>query len=192
MDNIHNKPKCSDTIRKVHDKLEIFGYNMLYHSKYDNILCKTSDVTAESVEEILDNNSDDEKSAVYIIRKKCSMVQTGNCSATISNSICSHTGCKLPSKHCPMYNQNTGNIGGGNNSNTSGDNSSKDESSISNSELLEALYNYLIRIRPTDTYNGIFLHAIMLNNETCDLKMTFNYGDDAVQEIVDTVIFLTT
>lgn len=192
--NIH---KCSETVRKVNDKLIDLGYNILYNSTYDNILCKTSDVTAESIAELNKNNSDNDEAQVYIIRKKCSMLNTGTCTSTIAGGTCIQTGCKLPSTHCPMYNQNqnTGNNTAGNGNNT-GNNSTNSSGENNDNEdgLLDTLHcnNYLIRIRPTDTYNGIFLHAIMLNNETCDLKMTFDYGSQGVRDVVDTVIFLTT
>lgn len=190
-----NTLKCKDTVRKINDKLVALGYNILYNSNYSNILCKTSDVTAESIAALNKNNgSTSDDAQVYIIRKKCSMLQTGTCSSTITGGTCMQTGCKLPSVHCPMYNgNNNSNIGTNTGNNTGSSNDSEVEGDITTEELLEALTvgNYLIRIRPTDTYNGVFLHAIMLHNETCDLKMTFDYGDKAVQEVVDTVIFLT-
>lgn len=186
--------KCKDTIKKINDKLSTLGYNILYNKTCDNILCKTSDVTAESISALNNKNNNSSDAQVYIIRKNCSKLLTGTCTSTITGGTCMQTGCKLPSVHCPMYNGNNNSNQGG--STTTPDNNENNDvdNDITNAELLEALANdnYLIRILPTDIHNGVFLHAIMLHNETCDFKMTFEYGDKAVTEVVDTVIFLTT
>ena len=92
----------------------------------------------------------------------CSLSRS-NCNITIDSDCPYQSGC-TDIQNCPLHNTN-------NNS-----------SSISGSS------DCLFRIRPTDTYNGIFLHAIKLNGETCDLKITFN--SNTVEEIVETINYL--
>ena len=89
------------------------------------------------------------------------------------NHSCTHSGnCHIDHSKCPICGNNNGN-------NTSGIPSDIQKERLS-----------LFRIRPTDTYNGIFLHAIILYGEECDLKMTFGYDDESISQIIETIKFL--
>lgn len=94
-----------------------------------------------------------------------------NAAGSITNGSCTCSGnCTIESKNCPVCN---GTANSGNNTSDSNNNSV-----------------CLFRIRPTDIYNGIFLHAITLYNEECDLKMTFGYDTEAINQIMAVLNFL--
>lgn len=93
----------------------------------------------------------------------CALSRT-NCNISADSDCPYQNGC-TDIGNCPLHNNNANN----NSSNKNGSDS-------------------LFRIRPTDTYNGIFLHAIKLNGETCDLKITFN--PDTVDEVIETINYL--
>lgn len=96
-----------------------------------------------------------------------------NSNASISGNTCScHSECSSTSSHmCPL-NKNNGN-----------NNMANIIKPFSKGECL-------FRLSPTDTYNGIFLHAIIIHNESTDLKMTFGYDDKGVIQMVETINFL--
>lgn len=93
----------------------------------------------------------------------CSLSRA-NCNITADSDCPYQNGC-ADIANCPLHNMN--------NNNSSSTNTGSD---------------CLFRIRPTDTYNGIFLHAIKLNGEICDLKITFE--SDTVEEIIDIISYL--
>lgn len=177
----YNRVNCDKALKNVYEKLNSLGYKILYRDK--NILIKTSDVTEESIKSLTgaDNNTEE---TIRIIRKNCSKLNTGVCTATIQEKVCSQTGCKLPSTHCPMYN---GNGSGGTTNPGDGSDSS---------DTADKLYtndNYLIRVCVSDLLTGLFLHVLMIHNEECDFKMNFNLKNDSlVQDIIDIIVFLTT
>ena len=179
-----NPVRCDELLKNIYEKLNSLGYKILYIDK--NLLIKTSDVTEESIKSLTGSGNIEEET-IRIIRKNCSKLNTGICTATIQGKVCSQTGCTLPSTHCPMYNGNGDNSGDTfNPGNNDGDSSDNVEKSFIND-------NYLIRVCVNDLSSGLFLHVEMLHNEECHFKMNFTLKNNLlVQNIVDIIIFLAT
>ena len=98
-----------------------------------------------------------------------------SCPAVTSNaSCCSHSTCTLPIQ-CELHRNN------GNNSND--ENTTTESNTISSDDSL-------FRIVPTDIYDGLFLHVIKLHGEVCELKMSFDYSDEGITELIDVLLFL--
>lgn len=155
-----DKLKCLACIDKISTKLGNLGLSFFMTSDRKNILCKTYGTV--SFDGIVNNES--------------SNTGATTCPHSTSSS-CPHTVCKYPKASCHYHNAH--NIG--NNSNNTDDDTNK---------LPDKFTGCLFRITPTDIYNGIFLHAIKLHGETCDLKMTFNYDEAGATELVNIIKFL--
>ena len=126
-----------------------------------NILCVNDDILIKTPRRSTLNT------AAVATKYSCPV----NSAGSIMYGSCTCSGnCTIESKNCPVCN-GTANSGNSNFINASNGNS-------------------LFRIRPTDIYNGIFLHAITLYSEECDLKMTFGYDSVAVTQIINVLNFL--
>lgn len=170
-----NVVECKDCIRRIKKKLEDTGYNIIVIN--DDILCKTP---KKSTQVTTGGTLATYTSSRALSGTTCPL-NTAGCIHSNGKS-CTHSGaCHVDSSKCPIHgNNNNSNSNTGNNSN-------------SNEGTLEAISSYsdfLFRIRPTDIYNGIFLHAIILHGEHCDLKMTFSYDTDKVNDIINVINFL--
>lgn len=97
------------------------------------------------------------------------------CPSMTVDGKCPHTSCKYPNASCHIH--NTGNMSGSN------------DTTLLPS-VLETCGCSLFRIMPTDIHSGIFLHVIKLHGEMCELKMTFDYTDTGVTELVNIIKFL--
>lgn len=166
--------ECKDCIRRIKRKLEDNGYNILKVD--DNILCKTPKVLTQ-------NNTE-------VITYASSRTVTGTtCPVNMNGCIhpnktsCTYTGnCTVDSSKCPIH---------GNNNNNNSDNSGSSSNTGNNTSGINNNSECLFRIMPTDIYNGVFLHAIILRGEHCDLKMTFIYDEDnTVKDVIDVINFL--
>ena len=163
-----NKAKeCMNKIKRRLEELKI-NFIMTTANNRDNILCKIPG---------LSDNSNDTK----VVTTGATLPAT-TCPYMHSNSTCPYTACKYPGVQCHKHNPNTGN------------GSSVDSGNSSTSGALEAIMIprcSLFRIMPTDTFSGIFLHVIKLHGEICDLKMTFEYTDTGVADLIDVIKFLS-
>lgn len=155
-----NVMECKECIKKLKKKLEDNGFNILCVN--DDILIKTPRRSVLSRTNSLTTSS-------CKIREKCPHNAAGAIDTTNKTCTCSGN-CNIEQSKCPVYN---GSLNNGNSSNSNNSNSV-----------------CLFRIRPTDIYNGIFLHAITLYNEECDLKMTFGYDSVAINQIISVLNFL--
>lgn len=158
-----NRKLCEESIKKIEKRLNESGYKIIT-TNY-NILCKTPR-TGKTVSKklVYPNNN----TAVTVVTKACPCNSEG--SINEYNHSCTTSGsCTVPKNDCPLMN---GTLNSGTNIN-----------SYNKSDCL-------FRIKPSDTYNGIQLHAVILHGETCELKMLFNYNSDGIKELVDVINFL--
>ena len=162
-----NKQECIKYMDKVKKQLDSLGLSTIMTSNKENILCKVPG-------DYKNSNTGTALNTSYSIANTCPHAATSN--------ACPYTVCKYPNAAC--HHHNNGNMSDGSTSNT--DNSNN----CVLSGTLETYSGSLFRIMPNDIYSGLFLHAIKLHGETCDLKMSFDYSDDAVKELVNVIKFL--
>ena len=163
MSKEQNVLECKECIKKLQKKLEENGFNILVIN--DDILVKTPRKLTLTTRTATSTTICNTK---YSCPYNCSgFIDCGDKSCTCSGN------CNVDHSKCPVCN---GSVNEGNSSNSN--NTSSDNGTC------------LFRIRPTDIYNGIFLHAITLHNEECDLKMTFGYDLNAVTQIINVLNFL--
>ena len=167
-----NVCECKECIKKLKKKLEENGFNILVVN--DDILIKTPKKLSVK---LLSYNSDS-ATAVGLPKQKCPVNGGGYIDHT--NCTCTYMGnnCGVDKHNCPICNGTINNSG-------NSSNSSNNNTDTSNSNSIS-----LFRIRPTDIYNGIFLHAVTLYGEECDLKMTFGYDLKAINQILSVLNFL--
>ena len=159
-----NRISCEESIKKIEKKLNEYGYKII--TTNHNILCKTPR-TGKSVSKKLVYPSDN-TTAVTAVTRVCPCNSGG--SINEYNHSCTYAGsCTVTKNDCPLYNG-----------------SLNSETNISSYNKSDCLF----RIKPSDTYNGIQLHAVILHGETCELKMLFNYNTDGIKELVDVINFL--
>ena len=161
-----NVCECRECIKKLKKKLEENGFNILKVN--EDILIKTPKRRVS-----LDNQADICTAIAANYHKKCPV---GHGSIDVMNNTCTYVGsdgCGVDRHNCPICNG----MNSGNSSNSN--NTSSDNNSIS-----------VFRIRPTDIYNGIFLHAVTLYGDEFDLKMTFGYDTTAINQIISVLNFL--
>ena len=170
-----DKLKCIACMDKIKRKLDNLGLQYIMTSDKENILCKVyGDVSF--------NNGGNETGNSNISGGTTQLPSHIHvCPHSLNQSNCPYTACKYPNMKC--YCHNAADLGN-NSNNTESDNNS------SNTESPAKFTGCLFRIMPTDIYNGIFLHAIKLHGETCDLKMTFNFDDNAATELIEVLKFL--
>lgn len=167
-----NKMKCIQCMDKIKRNLDKLGYSNIMTSDKMNILCK---VNPDDLDKNNSNIKGSTSSSFGI--PTCQHANTGKCPYTV---------CKYPNATCNYHHHN--NIGNNGDSTTEGN-----PNSDSLSGLLEVSNTYhesLFRLMPNDIDTGIFLHAIKLHGETCDLKMTFGYDDIDITEIIRVIKFL--
>ena len=156
-----NKPKCLDCMEKIKKKLEDNKFDILMTSNRENILCKVS-------EDWTDNT-------------KPAVVKTVNTASSCPHTLstkCPYSTCMHPNTTCPHHNTENGttNDSNGNNGIVS--------------ELSSIGGCTLFRIFPNDIYSGLFLHVIILHGEVCDLKMSFEYNENGIADIINIIKFL--
>ena len=158
--------KCRECMNKIRRRLEELGINfiMTTANNRDTILCKFS-------------SSTDNSNSVKVTTVGTSLVSS--CPYMNSNSSCPYTACKYPGVNCHKHNANTNN----------GGNIDSDNNGSGALEAIMVPRCSLFRIMPNDTNTGIFLHAIKLHGEVCDLKMSFEYTDPT--EIINVIKFLS-
>lgn len=152
--------KCMDKIKK---KLDGLGLSNIMTSDKENILCKVYGG---------DNTN---------INTAAATADTYSGKCPYSNfSSCPYTSCRYPNSTCHHHSAENENNSNSNNDSTLSD----------NLKVFEIYSDSLFRIMPTDIYTGIFLHVIKFHGETCELKMTFEYTDNGVEDIINTIKFL--
>lgn len=173
MSREQDKLQCQECIKKLKKKLEENGFNILKVN--DDILIKTPKRTV-MINSMNYNNYNNDTTAIAVATNRCP-VNSNGC-INVSNNTCTYPGtdCGVDKHNCPICN---GSLNNGN-----GDSSNTDSNSSNNNSVC------LFRIRPTDIYNGIFLHAVTLYGDECDLKMTFGYDTTAVNQIISVLNFL--
>lgn len=163
-----DKLKCLACMDKIKRKLDSLGLNYIMTSDRENILCKVyGDVS-------FGNGGNDSTNNGNGATQLPSHVHV--CPHSLNHTNCPYTACKYPNMKCHIHNA------------TQLGNTSSDIEGETSNETSAKFTGSLFRIMPTDIYNGIFLHAIKLHGETCDLKMTFSYNKD--DEIVRVLKFL--
>lgn len=161
-----NYYKCLNALKDIKSKLEI-NYSTLMVN--NDILCKTHDKNVVATASLpRDYNS------------KWNITVCPVASGTINKTTCSctHTGtCETPKNECPVCN---GTI----------PKPTPDTNIVPVGKPSSKKGECLFRIMPTDIHNGIALHAIILHGMTVDLKMIFEYTNEGVIQLVNTINFL--
>ena len=140
----------------------------------DDILCKTPRKSTLTTNYEYNSSSTIGVSTSAVEGYTCPMNAAGHINK--HKCSCTHSGtCTVHHNNCPIQN--------GSINNDSSSNSGSGNAAYSGNDCL-------FRIMPTDIYNGIFLHAIIIHGEHCDLKMTIEYNDKCANEIVNIINFL--
>lgn len=156
-----NIQQCKECIKKIKKALDESGYNCIKTG--DNILCKTprrSTITTVNKVPLLMDKSSSAATCICPLNAAGTIDKNNNCT-------CSGV-CNVPQSSCPVCSGSSNGTG----------------------NTYYGSADHLYRIMPTDIYNGIFLHVILLQGEHVDLKMTFGYDKDAIQELINTINFL--
>lgn len=165
-----DKLKCLACMDKIKKQLDYLGLNYIMTSDKENILCKVyGDVSFGNSGSNGSNTSEGTTTLPSHIHV---------CPDSLNRTHCPHTACIYPKAQCHLH--SAPQIGNESN-NTEGETTNKVSAKFT---------GCLFRIMPTDIYNGIFLHAIKLHGETCDLKMTFDFDDNGAIEVVNVLKFL--
>ena len=168
---ISDKMKCLACMDKIQTKLGNLGLSFFMTSDRENILCKTyGDISFDNGSS---NGSSNNGNGTTTLPSHVHV-----CPHSLNHTNCPYTACKYPNMKCHIH--NAAQLG-----NTSND-TEGETSNVTSAKFTGCLF----RIMPTDIYNGIFLHVIKLHGETCDLKMTFSFGDNGATELVEIIKFL--
>lgn len=162
-----NKSKCIECMDKIKRKLNELGYSILMTNNKENILCKVSDVKT--------NNYNTE---LTVVNTGASTVSPNCPYANNTSTNCPYSVCKYPSTQCHKH--GSSDIG----------NNATDSNTEAILEAITVPRCSLFRIRPDDIYTGLFLHVVKLHGEICELKMSFEYNDSGVAELISVINFL--
>lgn len=171
-----NVKECIETIKKIKKKLE--QNNVQYIIVKNDILCKFTNGSKILNVNLINKSSISNNSNIKYCRLKDNTTTAKN-NCTTYQDCPYNSNCYVSPSDCPLY---------GNNSNTGNPGSGETEDSGNTNNYVSG--DYLFRIRPSDTYNGIVVHGIMIKGEHSDFKMLFDYGDNAPQEIYDVLRFI--
>lgn len=170
-----NKQECVKFIDLLHKSLSKYGYQVLLVG--EDILCKTP-----RIKNTTDLNNNTNNIADTSNNKLCPVNTSGIINT--QNHTCTCYNCEVSPSDCPLksdssLNENKPSSGDQNN------NSNSNTSTVSRKPLRS-----LFRIRPSDNYNSIFLHAITLRGEESDLKMSFEYNNNQISKVIEVINFL--
>ena len=171
MMNIQDKQKCIDCLKNIKKLLINNGYKV-FEIDDENILCRTPK-NALSRTQVTSSNYN--TSLVSISGIICPANSQGVIDKDTKTCTCSS--CSIHQSNCPL-----GDICNGSN-NSSSDNNTSNNTSGNNSDNL-------FRVKVSDNYFGINVHAIILRGEMCELKMSFDFNKESVQHVVDVIEFL--
>ena len=171
-----NKQKCIECMDKIKRVLDSTGFATFMTTNKENILCKYS--SSDSINVNNDNNNSNNNTNTVAVISSCPVAR--------SSAKCPYPKCIYPSSAtCHLHSANK-------EDNNDSNNSSSDNNTnfVGLGETIDKYTGSLFRIRPNDIYTGLSLHAIKLHGETCELKMSFDYDDNGVLEIVNIIRFL--
>jgi hypothetical protein len=160
-----NQPECQSIIEKLKTRLQD-NYDVIYIKNSLDLLVKTNPNTKIPVGVVAPTTNTLPSTGTINV---CPM----NTNASITNNTCScHSECASSSSMmCPLNKNN----------NTSND---------TNFTKPYSKGECLVRFMPTDVYNAIFMHVIILHGEHTDLKMRFDITEQGVVQMIETLNFL--
>ena len=166
-----DKAKCLDCMDKIKRGLDAFGFRCMMTSNKETILCKVYG------DEPYNTGTNTVVSSSYTVA-----TTPTTCPVSMnSTGTCPYTACKYPNATCHLH---------GSNDNDSSSADNNDNEIAGKLETIGKFSGCLFRIMPNDIYTGLFLHAIKLHGETCDLKMSFEYNENSIVEIINIIKFL--
>ena len=171
-----NKQKCIECMEKIKKRLDNLGFATIMTTNRENILCKYSSSDSINMNNETNNSNNNNANAVAVIN---------SCPVARSSAKCPYPKCIYPSATCHLHSTDK-------EDNNDSNNSSNDTNTnfVGLGETIDKYAGSLFRIMPNDIHTGLLLHAIKLHGETCELKMSFDYDDNGVLEIVNIIRFL--
>lgn len=155
-----NVKACNESILRIKKKLDELGIDNI---NVDNgLLVKTSSLSSYtgSLGNLASNPN-------------CKCVQN-NITVDITKECPYKNSCNVVSTECPLHKarcSGSGNVSG-------------------NGSKLSSKYNCLFRIKPSDIQNGINLYAVILHDESCELKLLFSPSIQGEKDLIETLKFL--